>query len=484
MEYVYPRYGIDFTRETLDECRRAAVRLVSEEGMVVRHERFLDGIRGKPGVTIDSCRVRFDRSLIETTLDETIEKERKRLEGKPPRDPNADLWVVDTGGYSIAVIDPADDEVRPATQDDLRAFVRMVDSYELGGSYPVAPQDVPPLMRALAVFKICWETSARVRPWDYMDIRQIPFLYEMHRVMEKPFPIHICVPQPLGVDEHTLEYFVSMYDAWKKNGDCFLTAGDYPMLGVSKPITSTGCFTIMLANRLALHLLFKAFDPEVELGISASAGQATDLRSACWAWGSPRGHLYRYLDSRIWPRFCGVDPEMYAPTTVLLESSSCAADAQAAMEKMATCLLAALQGVRHFRGAGSLCVDDLYSPVQFVIDVEIVRYIREMIESFDPHADVLAADGLYEVCRDCVRGDEEFISHPDTVRRFRNILPSLGLIRREKLRSWLSHKELLVDRAREEAIERMNRPQTFHLPDDKQKELDRIYRRAEEDLAD
>ena len=90
---------------------------------------------------------------------------------------------------------------------------------------------------------------------------------------------------------------------------------------------------------------------------------------------------------------------------------------------------------------------------------------------------------LYEVCRDCVRGDDQFISHPDTVARFRNVLPSCGLVRREKLRSWLAHKELLVDRAREEAIERMKTPQPFHLPEDKQKELDRIYCRAEESLA-
>ena len=252
---------------------------------------------------------------------------------------------------------------------------------------------------------------------------------------------------------------------------------------LGKPITSTGCFTITLANRLALHLLFKSFDPEVEVAVSASAGQATDLRSACWAWGSPRGHLYRYLDARMWPVLCDVEVKGYLPSVIHLESSSCAVDTQGAMEKTASGFLAALHGVRFFRGAGSLCVDDLYSPVQFVIDLEIVRYIRETIESFDPHPDVLATDGLYEVCRDCVRGDEDFISHPDTVTRFRNILPSLGLIHREKLRSWLSHKELLIDRAREEAIKRMNCPQTFHLPDDKQKELDRIYRRAEKTLA-
>ncbi|MFH0965010.1 MAG: trimethylamine methyltransferase family protein, partial [Planctomycetota bacterium] len=375
-------------------------------------------------------------------------------------------------------------EVRDATREDLRGCIRMVESYGLSGYYPVIPQDVPSLMRVLAVFKICWEMSEKIRPWDYTDIRQVPFLYEMHRAMGKPFPINICVPQPLTVDEYTLDYLLLMHDAWKKNGDVFLTVGDYPMLGISKPVTSTGCFTMTLANRLALKLLFQAFDPTLELGIGSSAGQPTDLRAVCWAWGSPRGHLYRYLDERFWPLLCGVEDGVYLPTVAHFESSSSAVDEQAALEKMAVGLLAALHGVRFFRGAGSLCVDDLYSPVQFIIDLEIFRYIRETVEAFRPHPDVLALDGLYEVCRDCVRGDDQFISHPDTVSRFRNVLPSLGLIRREKLRAWLAHREVLADRARAEAIERMKAPQTFHLPEDRQKELDRIYARAARTLTE
>ena len=485
MKYAYPEYGIDFTREMLQQCCDVAVRLVAEEGLLVRHEKFLDAVRGKPGVTVDGQRVRFDRPHVENALERAIEKTRRSRQERAPRDPhNQDReWVVETGSFSIAFLDPVTNEVRDATCEDLRACIRLVNAYGLGGYYPCVPQDVPPLMRVLSVFKICWENSDKIRPWDYSDIRQVPFLYEMHRVMGKPFPINICVTQPLAVDEYTLDYFLSMYDTWRKNGDVFITVGDYPMLGISKPVTSTGCFTMTLADFLAVHMLFKAFDPEIEVGVSGNAGQPTDLRAACWAWGSPRGHLYRYLNDRLWAVLCGADDGVYLPGVAHFESSSSATDQQAALEKMAIGLEAAFHGVRFFRGAGSLCVDDLYSPTQFVIDLEIFRYIRETVEAFNGHPDILALDGLYEVCRDCVRGDDEFISHPDTVARFRNIVPSFGMIRREKLRAWLAHREILADRARDEAIERMDRPNDFHLPDDKQKELDRIYARAEKDLA-
>ena len=71
-----------------------------------------------------------------------------------------------------------------------------------------------------------------------------------------------------------------------------------------------------------------------------------------------------------------------------------------------------------------------------------------------------------------------------TVKRFRNILPSSDLIVREKVRSWLSHHKTLKDRAREIALGRLQSFEpTFRLPDDKQRELDRIYTEAEQELC-
>ena len=168
----------------------------------------------------------------------------------------------------------------------------------------------------------------------------------------------------------------------------------------------------------------------------------------------------------------------------MLESSSSAVDAQATLEKMAIGLAAAFQGARTFSGAGSLCVDDLFSGTQFVIDVEIVDYIRQVLESFDPPQEFVKTDGLYEMLKEVCLGQDEFLSHPHTVAHCRTLLPSSRLIVREKLQSWLRHKKLLKDRAREECLERIRTfAPTFHLPDDKQKELDRIYREAEKELS-
>ena len=145
--------------------------------------------------------------------------------------------------------------------------------------------------------------------------------------------------------------------------------------------------------------------------------------------------------------------------------------------------MGAMHGARLFQYAGVLCVDDLYSGTQFVIDLEIVNYLREMIESFTPHPDILNAEGMYEECRDVSLGRETHIGHAHTLERFRNIVPSSDRMVREKLQAWMQHRKTLKDRAREEALERIRTFEPYRLPADKQRELDRIYARAEKELG-
>jgi trimethylamine:corrinoid methyltransferase-like protein len=158
-------------------------------------------------------------------------------------------------------------------------------------------------------------------------------------------------------------------------------------------------------------------------------------------------------------------------------------DEQAAMEKMACGLLGAMQGARTFGYAGVLCVDDLFSGVQLVMDVEMVNYIRETIEAFDPHPDILDTKGLFDECHEVAQGRDTFLSHPNTVRRLRHVMPSAPRLVREKLSSWLHHRTTLKDRARAEALERIGSAEPHHLDEGKQRALDRIYAGAEREFG-
>jgi trimethylamine:corrinoid methyltransferase-like protein len=507
VRYAYPEYTPRLAPETMAEARQIVVRLLDEVGFVVEHERFLDHLRDRPGLRFIDKRVHFDPALSNEYLDRYVESLRQSLhagrgvaraatQGEElalgavggVTDPEVAVgdpshnWTLAIAGYSMAILDPRTDEVREATCDDLRDCLKLARSFGIGGMYPLMPQDLPPLLRALACFKICWEGADNIEPYDYQQPEQIPFLYDMHRVMGKPMDIMLTVPTAMTLDARDLDIFLSVYPLWKENHDFNWRILDYGMVGIMKPCSALGCATMQLAESLAVHMLLNLFDPEIEAPLIMTAGQPTDLRHTCWAFGSPRRHAFSYLNSWLAPALCGLEPEEYIESGVLLETSSPAVDEQAALEKMAAGLLGAMQGARHFGYAGVLCVDDVFSPTQFVIDVEMVAYIRELIEAFDPHPDITDMTGLYEECRDVGLGLDTFLSHPNTVRRFRNVMPSSDRIVREKLRSWLSHQQTLKDRARDEALERIAACPEFQLDEAKREGLGRVYAEAEKVL--
>ncbi len=484
MKCTYPQYQLELPQGIMQKCVDMAPKLLGEVGFSVENERFLSHLEGKSGIRIKNGRVYFEEDLVGKYIDKFKEKPKVvpahfYNESQDDKD-----WTVTTAGYSMMVIDVASEKLREATCQDLRDLIKLANSFGIGGDYMVMPQDVPPLMRAIECYKICFESSTTISPGDYQQPVQLPFIYEMHQLLGKPMDLYLVVPSSMSVDPKDLDNFLEFYPLWKKHRNIKFNILDYGMVGITKPITITGCATMCFTEMLAIHILLNLFDPELSVPIGLNGGHATDMKSACWAFGSPRSHLFRYLGAMLVPNLCGCTPDHYTVNrTVRLETSSSAIDEQAALEKMATGLVAALQGARNFGYAGTLCVDDIYSGIQFVIDLEIVNYIRETIGAFEPHPDIIDIEGLYKECRDVALGKDAHISHINTVKRFRNVIPSSDLIVREKLQSWLTHRKLLKDRAREIAMDRIKNFEPYHLPYDKQKELDKIYERAKAVLS-
>ncbi len=484
MDYSYPYYQIELPEGLMEKCfYSVAPKLLNEVGLHVPNERFLEKFCGKKGIKITGQRVYFDPTLVRSYIDAMRERLEHILEKSPPE--ADERWNVSTAGYSMMTIDLETEELREGTRDDLRNMIKLAEAFDIGGDYMIMPQDVPPAMQVFDCFKICWEMSEKIRPYDYQLREQIPFLYEMHQVMDKPMDIRLTIPSAMEIDPKDLDIFLDMYPVWKKNHrNINFCIGNYPMIGILKPITVTGCATMMFCETLAVKILLELFDPEINVGVSMRSGMPTDMRNTCWAFGSPRAHLFEYLSWLIKYNFCGKQPRQYVQKSVRLETSSPAVDELAGMEKMGCALSAAMMGCRNFSYAGVLCVDDVYSGAQLVIDLEIVEYIREVIESYNPHPDIIATEGLYEELRDVCLGNDIFLAHPNTVERFRNILPSSDLIIREKLRSWMEHHKILKDRAREIAIEKIRtfKPR-FVLAEDKRKNLDTIYEQARKKLT-
>lgn len=483
MQCHWPEYNIAWTQDTIRACLDIARRMMNEVGLKVEHDQFASQVATHDGVRRQGDRLFLDPDLYDSYMQEYIDQQKDRLGGASSG--NVDQpWTIRCGGYSIAVRDIDTDQVREATSSDLRELIRLCHSLDIGGGYPCTPQDVPPLMRPLACFKICWQESDRIRPFDYLDRRQLPYLHDMYRVMDKPLIINVNIPEPMTVSHEDIQTVLDYYPTWKQDPSqiSWYSLCDYAMLGITKPITAAGCAATYLAQSFGAYMLFRLYDDQLHIVPRLSAGMPVDLQQMNWAFGSPRQHLYDYLNTGILAALCGVPRSSHKSASAFMSTGSCAVDARAGMEKMSTSLVAALQGARSFAGAGNLAVDDLFSGVQLLLDVEIFNYVRELVESFNPSPDIMTTDGLFDLLREVGLGKDEFYSHPDTATKIRTLLPVSPRRPHEKLRAWMMHTRNMHDILRDECRQRINDQPTFQLDDDRHRALDDIYNRAQKDL--
>ena len=482
----YPQYEIDFDQRAMEMIVDMTERLLVETGMDVPCEKFLERIKGRKGYTLRGGRVFFDRDLVKTHIEEQILKQAERR-GKSATTaaPSPSEWHINSGGYSLDVIDLDTDEIRPATVKDLAELTRLADSYGMSGSNVVQPQDVRPMMRDIASCRGSFENGRNFITNCHSHPDQTPYLIDMFNVVDKPFPVLIITAPPLHMAPENLEEFLYVYDNHREDIErkrIIISQKIYNSPGIGGPITVAGNMALSFAESLGAHILFDLFDERIDLPVNAGNTGPTDMRYANYAFGSPRTHLFAYLGSRWMDCLAGVSGGSYQPGSAALWTSSSRMDEQAGLEKMACGLTAALQGARSFVGAGNLCVDDLIGGAQMVLDVEMMNYIRELVESFNPDKIIASMDGVHEAILDVVNGNDIFLSHETTAGAFRRITPSSDIFHREKLRSWLSHRTTARDRARAVAKERIAK-HDFRLTDGQLQELERIYTRADKGLA-
>jgi trimethylamine:corrinoid methyltransferase-like protein len=82
---------------------------------------------------------------------------------------------------------------------------------------------------------------------------------------------------------------------------------------------------------------------------------------------------------------------------------------QAAAEKGASAVVGALAGSSSFMGAGTLSLDEVFSPEQLAIDREIADYALRVAQGFEFDADKLSV----EIIAACAE-DGAFLAHDST----------------------------------------------------------------------
>jgi trimethylamine:corrinoid methyltransferase-like protein len=187
--------------------------------------------------------------------------------------------------------------------------------------------------------------------------------------------------------------------------------------------------------------------------------------------GSPENMLFHMLCSD-YSCFYGW-PSRPAPGNVHVMSKL--PDAQSAAEKASIMALGAFLGARHFSCAGTLSLDEIFSPEQLLLDCEIRDWAQRAIQGVWMGEEAVD-DWLAEI-RAGLQGGymaldstlDHYLRHTWYPRRFE----------RGAIGPWLvGGQPRLSDRLRAEVRQRIVR-HDFELDADRRREVERIYRAAE-----
>jgi trimethylamine:corrinoid methyltransferase-like protein len=456
------------SEERLEGIHQAALHLAEDIGLPVSNDKLIGRLVGRDGIRIMGQRVYFCVEIIEQAL----------LAMRFPPVPYPERFNVISGAYVISTQDLDTGQVRESTLQDLINLTILGEQLGMVGSPVVRPLDLPLPLQEIAMYKTTWEFS-KTRPEPLFDttpmssIAAAETIYEMAQSIGKPFSVGMYLISPFRCPPEGLEVIAAFLD---RNVPMWI--GTMPVAGLTAPIFLLGAHVQALAELMAgaalLYTLTENQVPFYWTPIDSVRAHPFDMRYATFVYGSPEDVVGTILQAQINRRYlCPLIAKS-------LLTTAREPDEQAAAEKASHTLLAALAGFRIFTNGGFLATDEYISPLQMVIDREIVNYVSMVVKGIVDDDTALALDAIHEV----VGAGSSFIEHESTLRNFREsawdplLFSHIGL----KAAPMESRERPLAVRALEKAKQHIAAGD-YILPESDRRILDSIYQRADHRLA-
>jgi len=442
------------------------LRLVDEVGLQVENEQLLERLAAAGG--------RVDRGRQRVTLSPAVVEEfiassaPISWEARPPQvRGGVDIYY---GHY----LDPRTDEFLPMTVERAREYFQVaramphVDSLGMLGC-PL--EGVPPAVEPLYERYWCWKLGAHPSG-SIHRLRLLPYILEMcevhasalKRPVEQVFgaTVYLVPPFKLGYQE-------AEQVAWGvERGLRVGIGGSMPTGGATAPVTLAGMVTLAIAEALLLGFVHRALYGERTWRIWMSV-TAMDPRTMMRPFGRPDSVLANLMGAQMARRYgaelggdCGLtDATRPSP--------------QAAAHKLQSALPTLLAWGKVNVPMGLLAVDQVYSPVQIVLDDQMVSALKQFTHEYEVSDGAIAADMVAAVGPGGI-----FAGEPHTAAWFRREMWEPTLWERRNFAAWQeSDGRTDVDRACEQVLDILagEAPQSA-ISEEEERELEAIIQKA------
>ena len=239
------------------------------------------------------------------------------------------------------------------------------------------------------------------------------------------------------------------------------------MAGGTSPVTLAG--TLVQSNAEILSLL--VLNQLAKRGAPYTYSQTSvmmDLKTGLGALGAPETGLINAASAQLAQYYrlpCWVGGAGYNDSKIV--------DAQAILEGTMNAMFLALAGGNLIMGGGSINSILTFDYAKMVIDHEMFRYIRKMIEGIQINEETLALDVI-----DQVGPGGNFLTHDHTFNHMREMTPG-GLFCRTGFEQWVgAGRQDMYERAKEKATELLSHHEPRALPEgaaDRMKDIVAAY---------
>lgn len=455
------------TQQDLEQIHREILRVLDEIGIECENKRVKEILARQPGFTIAGDRIRFAPEVVNAEIERTRERGRK----SPP--PPKELSVI--GPWNCFNIEDMDThKVRRSTADDVREMFKLLQVTKVGAVCPVYPTDVDPAMQLLYLEKAGIEYSETDGSrMEFADRRMLEFAIEMHKAAGHKYRMMVEYPiSPLRMNAPALDLILDYMNRPDVNLEP--APAPIPLAGGTAPLFAPGAIVQSLAESLAACIVLDKISNGKLIGELHFRVDIFDMRHMTTVYASP-DHIQYQLLLR--------DACQYFSAKHMVDHYWCCnakrSDVHAMLTRTAWIVTLALAGFRRFwYGPGQLSMDEVFSPAQFVIDLEIIRYVNHLIQGIDYYDEPdLAFDTIASVGP---RGD--YLTHPTTLENMGKLFES-DLFPRDRVETWLAQGcPDPVDKAVEK-VRALIASHDYAIPVGVQMELDAIYAEAQAYLA-
>jgi trimethylamine--corrinoid protein Co-methyltransferase len=457
------------TTAEIELIHHSALRILNEMGMEIQNEELLK-VLADFGLQVDfqEDRVRFPGKIVERFLSEV---EKYDWENHVPRVGGS------AGLYHGLFHDPASGKLLPWTEERMAYYFALarklehIDGASMLGSRIPGPPNLEPLYERY----YCWKYGASEGRSIYLD-ELCPYLYELYQIradsegvpIQEVFSgtVYLVPPMKLGRHEaYQVQYF--------RERGLRVGIGDMFSLGGTAPVTYAAAVTLNWAENLALHILEWAWFGIKRLHLGTSIA-AMDMKTMIYPFGRPAMAISAVISAQI-ARHFGASFSGHGGL-----SDSKLPSVESGAQKAYTAVPTLMAGGSFWMDAGLLSIDEVYSPIQMILDNEFLSALKHFTRSFEVSETSIGLDTIFEA-----GPGGGYLDKMHTARYFRTELWQPEIWSRTMLGPWqAAGSKLDVDLARDIALDVQKNSKEYQgLDSDFESQILKLIEKANRELG-